>query len=43
MCSYADRVTSAVSVRNVMPDIESVIPLIERVLVDLETALGAVT
>jgi diacylglycerol O-acyltransferase len=44
MCSYADRVTFGyVSGRNVMPDIESLIPLTERVLVDLETAVGAVT
>ena len=41
---YADRVTFGyVSGRNVMPDIESLIPLTERVLVDLETAVGAVT
>ena len=43
MCSYADRVTFGyVSGRNVMPDIESLIPLTERVLVDLETAVGVV-
>ena len=44
MCSYADRVTFGyVSGRNVMPDIGSVIPLTERVLVDLETAVGVAT
>ena len=32
-----------VSGRNVMPDIGSVIPLTERVLVDLETAVGVAT
>jgi diacylglycerol O-acyltransferase len=43
MCSYAERVTFGyVSGRNVMPDIESLIPLTERALVDLETAVGAV-
>ena len=41
MCSYADRVMFGyVSGRNVMPDIESLIPLTERALVDLETAVG---
>jgi diacylglycerol O-acyltransferase len=43
MCSYADRVTFGyVSGRNMMPDIESVIPLTGRALVDLETAVGVV-
>ena len=43
MCSYADRVTFGyVSGRNVMPDIESLIPLTERVLVELEAAVGVV-
>lgn len=41
MCSYADRVTFGyVSGRKVMPDIGALIPLTERVLVDLETAVG---
>jgi diacylglycerol O-acyltransferase len=41
ICSYADRVTFGyVSGRNVIPDIESLIPLTERVLVELETAVG---
>jgi len=44
MCSYADRVTFGyVSGRHVMPDIGPLIPLTERVLVDLETALGVAT
>ena len=44
MCSYADRVTFGyVSGRRVMPDIGPLIPLTERVLVDLETALGVAT
>ena len=44
MCSYADRVTFGyVSGRHVMPDIGRLIPLTERVLVDLETALGVAT
>ena len=44
MCSYADRVTFGyVSGRNVMPDIGSLIPLTERVLVDLETAVAVAT
>lgn len=43
MCSYADRITFGyVSGRKVMPDIESLVPLTERALVDLETAVGAV-
>ena len=42
MCSYADRVTFGyVSGRKVMPDIGSLIPLTERVLGDLETAVAA--
>lgn len=42
MCSYADRVTFGyVSGRKVMPDIGSLIPLTERVLVGLETAVAA--
>ena len=44
MCSYADRVTFGyVSGRHVMPDIGSFIPLTERSLVDLETAVAAAT
>jgi diacylglycerol O-acyltransferase len=44
ICSYADRVTFGyVSGRKVMPDIGSLIPLTERVLVDLETAVGVAT
>ena len=44
MCSYADRVTFGyVSGRRVMPDIGPLIPLTERVLGDLETALGVAT
>ena len=44
MCSYADRVTFGyVSGRKVMPDIGSLIPLTERVLVDLETAVAVAT
>jgi len=40
MCSYAGRVTFGyVSGRQVMPDIASLIPLTERVFVDLETAV----
>ncbi len=42
MCSYADRVTFGyVSGRKVMPDIGSLIPLTERVRVELETAVAA--
>ena len=41
MCSYADQVTFGyVSGRNVMPDIGSLIPLTERMLAELETAVG---
>ena len=41
MCSYADQVTFGyVSGRNVIPDIGSLIPLTERVLADLESAVG---
>ncbi len=41
ICSYVDRVTFGyVSGRNVIPDIETLISLTERVLVDLETAVG---
>ncbi len=44
MCSYADRVTFGyVSGRKVMPDIASLIPLTERALVDLETAVAVAT
>ncbi len=44
MCSYADRVIFGyVSGRKVMPDIESLIPLTERMLVELETAVGVAT
>jgi diacylglycerol O-acyltransferase len=44
MCSYADRVTFGyVSGRSVLPDIGSLIPLTERVLVDLEAAVGVAT
>jgi diacylglycerol O-acyltransferase len=40
-CSYADRVMFGyVSGRRVMPDIESVVPLTERALVDLENAVA---
>jgi len=41
ICSYADRVTFGyVSGRRVMPDIGSLIQMTERVLVELETAVG---
>ncbi|KAA0086656.1 wax ester/triacylglycerol synthase family O-acyltransferase [Mycolicibacterium sp. P9-64] len=41
MCSYADRVTFGyVSGRKVMPDIGSLIPLTERAIVELETAVA---
>ncbi len=44
MCSYADQVTFGyVSGRNVIPDIGSLIPLTERVLADLESAVGVAT
>ena len=44
ICSYADRVTFGyVSGRKVMPDIESLIPLTEQALADLETAVGVAT
>ncbi len=40
-CSYADRVMFGyISGRRVMPDIESVVPLTEYVLTELETALA---
>ena len=41
VCSYADRVTFGyVSGREVMPDIESVVPLTERAFAELEAAVG---
>ena len=44
MCSYADRVTFGyVSGRTVMPDIASLVPLTERALVDLESAVAVAT
>lgn len=44
MCSYADRVTFGyVSGRSVIPDIGSLVALTERVLGDLETAVGVAT
>ncbi|MGZ5396151.1 MAG: wax ester/triacylglycerol synthase family O-acyltransferase [Mycobacterium sp.] len=44
ICSYADRVTFGyVSGRRVIPDIGSLIPLTERVLVELENAVAGVT
>ncbi|CAM5703044.1 wax ester/triacylglycerol synthase family O-acyltransferase [Mycolicibacterium aubagnense] len=40
-CSYADRVMFGyISGRRVMPDIESVVPLTEHVLTELEAALA---
>ncbi len=44
ICSYADRVSFGyVSGRTVMPDIGSLVPLTERVLVELEAAVGLAT
>ncbi|CAN5611143.1 wax ester/triacylglycerol synthase family O-acyltransferase [soil metagenome] len=44
ICSYADRVSFGyVSGRKVMPDIGSLVPLTERVLAELETAVGVTT
>jgi diacylglycerol O-acyltransferase len=44
MCSYADRVTFGyVSGRKVMPDIGSLVPLTERALAELESAVAAGT
>jgi diacylglycerol O-acyltransferase len=41
VCSYADRISIGfVADRDVMPDIETLIPLTDRALTDLERALG---
>ena len=41
VCSYADRVTFGyVAGREMLPDIETLIPLTERALDELETAVG---
>ena len=43
VCSYADRIgIGYVADRDVMPDIETLIPLTDRALADLERALGLV-
>ncbi len=43
VCSYADRISIGyVADRDVMPDIETLIPLTDRALADLERALGLV-
>jgi len=41
VCSYADRISfSYLTGPDVMPDIEAVVPLTERCLAELETAVG---
>jgi WS/DGAT/MGAT family acyltransferase len=43
VCSYADRISfSYLTGPDVMPDIEAVVPLTERCLAELETAVGVV-